>query len=70
MKEVHETVILNVSGPVMGSCHFPIEPTPSVAVRPSVGFFNSESSTVSGEAPMDVEKDENEDNTDNQSSMH
>ena len=67
MKEVHETVITNVSGPVTGQHHLPMEPISSLPPQPITGFCFNTSSVAGGEAPMDVEKDESEGSKDAQS---
>ena len=68
MKEVKEHVVMNVAGPSIGQCHIPVEPVSALAPRALTGFCFNASNTVGGEAPMDVEKEENEGNSDAQSS--
>jgi len=60
MKEVHETVITNVPGPVIGQRHLPREPIQNLPPQPVAGFCCNASGIVGGEAPMDVEKDESD----------
>jgi len=70
MKEVKEHVVMNVAGPSIGQCHIPVEPVSALAPRALTGFCFNASNTVGGEAPMDVEKEENEGNSDAQSNSN
>lgn len=64
MKEVHETVVINVPVAPMGMAHFMSEGVRLLPPPQSVASFPSEASTSYGEAPMDVVKDELDDNAD------
>lgn len=55
MKEVHETVVLNV--PQVNQNPFNINVNPLLS-QPFVGLHPADSIVTSGEAPMDVEKDD------------
>ena len=55
MKEVHETVVINLPA-TAGLEKYASRALPPPP--PAMGFFASDSSTVGGEAPMDVERDE------------
>jgi hypothetical protein len=56
MKEVHETVVINL--PASAGLEKYAERVVLPPPQPAMGFFASDSSTVGGEAPMDVERDE------------
>lgn len=55
MKEVHETVVLNV--PQITQSHFPSN-TNLLTPQTVMGLQPSDSVITSGEAPMDVEKED------------
>lgn len=61
MKEVHETVVTNIAGPVIGQPLLPMESVSTLqSAQPMAAFNFNASSMTGGEAPMDVEKDESE----------